>query len=308
MKSVINISRTAVVMVALATFVSGALAMTPGPTLIRECPGCAKPLKQFTIGSGNTIGAKSWTDGKVDAPMFRTGPALVKCPDCQKLFWIEDAKKLAELSWGDDAANAKWDKAKEFLDPVEEDYLTAANAAGVSREHELHARKQAWWLANDASRRRAGNSITWKGVRLENLPKLSALLDEKVEYDVILKAEIARELGQFETCSNLLARPFTAQDCECESYAAFVRKLAGEKKSKVELLPQVEAKKRGTTTDLPQNSKLPTADNTCTIRAGDTLTKIARQNHVTVKALTEANPGVDPTRLQVGQKLKLPTQ
>lgn len=45
-----------------------------------------------------------------------------------------------------------------------------------------------------------------------------------------------------------------------------------------------------------------------TIRVGDTLTKIARQQGVTVKALAEANPGVDATRLKVGQKLTLPSK
>lgn len=39
---------------------------------------------------------------------------------------------------------------------------------------------------------------------------------------------------------------------------------------------------------------------------GDTLDKIARKNHVTLKALQAANPGVIPTKLKVGQKLVVP--
>jgi LysM repeat protein len=39
---------------------------------------------------------------------------------------------------------------------------------------------------------------------------------------------------------------------------------------------------------------------------GDTLDKIAKKNHVTVKALQAANPGVVPTKLKVGQKLVVP--
>src|SRR5487761_2246015 len=38
----------------------------------------------------------------------------------------------------------------------------------------------------------------------------------------------------------------------------------------------------------------------------DTLDKIARKNHVTVKALEAANPGVIPTKLKIGQKLVIP--
>ena len=38
----------------------------------------------------------------------------------------------------------------------------------------------------------------------------------------------------------------------------------------------------------------------------DTLDKIAKKNHVTVKALQAANPGVIPTKLKIGQKLVIP--
>src|SRR5882724_4409722 len=38
----------------------------------------------------------------------------------------------------------------------------------------------------------------------------------------------------------------------------------------------------------------------------DTFSTIAKAKKVTVKALTEANPGVEPTKLQIGQKLHIP--
>jgi LysM repeat protein len=42
------------------------------------------------------------------------------------------------------------------------------------------------------------------------------------------------------------------------------------------------------------------------IAKGDTLGVIARRNSMTVKALMSANPGVDPRKLKIGQKLQLP--
>jgi peptidoglycan endopeptidase LytE len=39
---------------------------------------------------------------------------------------------------------------------------------------------------------------------------------------------------------------------------------------------------------------------------GDTLGKIAHKNGVSVRALEDANPGVQPTKLKAGQKLVLP--
>ncbi len=43
-----------------------------------------------------------------------------------------------------------------------------------------------------------------------------------------------------------------------------------------------------------------------TVAAGDTLSGIARKAGVTLSALEAANPGVDSTRLRIGQKLKVP--
>jgi hypothetical protein len=235
----LNVLRTALLVLVLVAGASTTPALTPGPTIILECPGCKQGLREFSIGSGNTIGAKWWTDGKMDAPMLPLGHALGKCPHCRELFWIADAKKLAEFRVYED--KAEWAKAESLLDPVEEDYLAAAMAKGVARERELQARKRAWWLANDTVRGRPERTLAWSGARRENLEKLSALINEHEECEIILKAEIARELGQFEACAKLLTRTFTEKGCE--SYAEFVRGLARAKKSSVEMRPSADLKR-----------------------------------------------------------------
>ena len=45
---------------------------------------------------------------------------------------------------------------------------------------------------------------------------------------------------------------------------------------------------------------------TYTVAAGDTLGSIAAKEHTTVDALLAANPGVDPTGLQIGDTIALP--
>jgi LysM repeat protein len=50
----------------------------------------------------------------------------------------------------------------------------------------------------------------------------------------------------------------------------------------------------------------PAAATDYTIVAGDTYDKISKKFHVTIPALVAANPGVEPTRLQVGKKIKIP--
>src|SRR6266850_3934961 len=42
------------------------------------------------------------------------------------------------------------------------------------------------------------------------------------------------------------------------------------------------------------------------VKSGDTFSHIASNKKVTVKALIETNPGVEPTKMQIGQKLHIP--
>jgi LysM repeat protein len=60
----------------------------------------------------------------------------------------------------------------------------------------------------------------------------------------------------------------------------------------------------GTTTVSPTPPAETPAD--YTIAAGDNLSTLARKFHVTVKALLDANPGIEPARLQIGQKIHVP--
>jgi len=66
-----------------------------------------------------------------------------------------------------------------------------------------------------------------------------------------------------------------------------------------ELEKEASAKHQGAQTDTPGTYK---------IRDGDTLLKIAHDRHVTLKALLKANPKLEPTKLQIGQKIIIPAQ
>lgn len=50
------------------------------------------------------------------------------------------------------------------------------------------------------------------------------------------------------------------------------------------------------------------SDGSYTVKSGDSLAKIARANGVSLAEIEAANPGVDPKRLKVGQKINLPTK
>jgi hypothetical protein len=225
--------------------VGWARALTPGPTIYRECPHCKKQIRQFTIGTGNTIGARWWTDGFMRAPMLPAMPWLVKCPHCQGLLWMNDAKELGrggdlsflEFKQARESLRAfEPSNAKEPLDALEADYLAAAAVRGLARERELHARLQAWWLANDPAREPGKPATVWTQSRTNNLNRLFTLLDERNDCERIRKAEIARELGRFADCLKLLAQPVSK---DCADTARQIGQLAKQKKTRVgEILPK----------------------------------------------------------------------
>jgi LysM repeat protein len=59
-------------------------------------------------------------------------------------------------------------------------------------------------------------------------------------------------------------------------------------------------------TSIPAPPTVETAGKEYLIASGDTLGAIAHRNGVSLKALLEANPGVVPTKLHVGQKIQIP--
>ncbi len=48
------------------------------------------------------------------------------------------------------------------------------------------------------------------------------------------------------------------------------------------------------------------ADGTYTVASGDTVAKVARKFAVKIDAIEAENPGLDPARLKVGQKIRIP--
>lgn len=205
--------------------------MTPGPLIIRKCSVCGKLIAQHTTGSGNTIGARFWTDGKMDAPMLPDRPRLVKCQHCGALVWINDQEKLAEIDFwrtGEEIP-PEFSDARPGATPSMEDYL-ASLAEGVSdRQKEHYLRLRVWWAGND---RRRGNEkeLPMSSQEIANLRAFAQILDEAEENERLMKAEVLRELGLFGKARALLGKPFSEELSEA---VATIRQLTEQKSTLV---------------------------------------------------------------------------
>jgi hypothetical protein len=183
--------------------------MTPGPTLIRTCSACGKLIAEHTIRSGNTFGARFWSDGKRDAPMLPDAPWLVKCPHCAALIWIDEQELVGTMHpWEPlDGDMATFKDARPVAAPSLQDYFAALSMPMVDGRKERYLRVHARWVGNDP-RRQTEHAGSMSGGEIANLRAFLPLLGEANDNDRIMKAEALRELGMFAEAESLFSSPF----------------------------------------------------------------------------------------------------
>lgn len=180
--------------------------MIPGPNYVYKCPNCGNLVTKSSLLSGNTFGAKRFSDGKSFATMLPGYPGITKCKKCDTIFWLNELNEIGIYDWTDDS-NSEWvnaDKA-EFLE-IEDYYSAINNGIAENKEEELMIRKQIWWAYNDKSRKGLeifndeNDELRW----IENVKKLKTLLDQSDINQKIMIAEIHRNLGEFDQCVRII--------------------------------------------------------------------------------------------------------
>ncbi len=204
--------------------------MIPGPNLLLKTPLTNTLVKIATINSGNTFGARRWTDAKREAPMLPDQPWLRRVPGGEELFWTDACEQAGEEEvW---TRPKRGEKEVPFAEaPTAEDYRRAIVTGGVATtpEQERYLRLRLWWLLNDPVRQGAPAAVSTPADR-EILLGLRALLDRSDANDRLLAAETSRELGDFVTAATLLEEAFPAG---MTPTADFIRELTARRDSTV---------------------------------------------------------------------------
>ncbi len=183
--------------------------MLPGPNQIIACPHCRGLSKNSTLMSGNTFGARVWTDGKQIAPMLPKSPLVVKCIHCSDFYWLAEGKVVGTQSWDDQEVNPAWktlDWPQELTE--EEFYLSIDKSMALNLIQERTLRVLAWWRRNDDFRDippEQKSIIPNTEACKKNLQALARLLEEGDENDCLMRAEVHRELGDFISAKQILA-------------------------------------------------------------------------------------------------------
>lgn len=175
--------------------------MLLGKPIVFQCPGCGCKHMRMNLISGNTFGGIFWSDGFSLTPMLPDIPRFTRCSSCNHLFNLQTCVQYE--SEGDDAYNLP-----EVIHPDRKDLEKAIHdQLFTNDEEEIHLRIRLWWTMNDHPVKSGETGTPGEGLPYtENAHRLLHLLKKnKREENALLIAELFRNLGEFDTCKQVLA-------------------------------------------------------------------------------------------------------
>lgn len=125
---------------------------------------------------------------------------------CAALFWVKEAALLGTCHPG--AIAAKWPKSRKVEGPTAGEFLSAIPSLDGDADKELFVRMRSWWRTNDRFRTGGADAAPFSEAERANLAAIAEALGDADPQHIIMRAEIARELGQFDQCLKLLDREF----------------------------------------------------------------------------------------------------
>ncbi len=182
--------------------------MTKGPDSILRIPDSGNLVRISTLLSGNTFGARWWTDGKMEAPMLPDSPLLRKDPKTLETFWTDECEEVAEVELGSLEKSIYADVALAVTATGADIAQRLQEGETLTQKHEIYLRVRLWWYWNDPFRH--GQSPPEEPTKAcsENLLRLRALLDSNEPPARLMAAEVSRQLGDHEKAASLLMLPY----------------------------------------------------------------------------------------------------
>jgi hypothetical protein len=108
--------------------------MIPGPPKYIACPRCSTVYSFRTLVSGNTFGAKYWSNGNRVTPMLPRPHQFTRCESCHHFFWLREGKVIN---------TTEKIFARNFF---ERDYLEMIESrTDLNKRDLIYLRTNSWW-------------------------------------------------------------------------------------------------------------------------------------------------------------------
>ncbi len=182
----------------------------PDSDILLRCPHCGAYAWALTLFTDNIFSAARWSDGKPDASMLPEENGITRCYECHTFYWLKDALNFGEIIFPMSEYIFPEPSGKEpYTEDLDIPSLVEAIEQGLGNtvDRKKHLRIRLWWALNDLIRQReqVDAFLHHKDLFSTNLQALDILLRASHEpEDRLMRAEIARETGEFDHCLELL--------------------------------------------------------------------------------------------------------
>ena len=180
--------------------------MMPSKPRILKCPHCGGLRRVCSIMSGNTFGMTQWSDMKIDLPMLPRMSPVLQCPICKKYHNYDHSQIVGECrSWG----NASYGHLSyRSLIEAFEQLAPTGKEENTHRMMMLWAYNDIYWDKSDEWKQKKAHKHQPDRTFFEQNARALIAMDST---NVLLKAELHRELGGFEECLRILCSVNRAQ-------------------------------------------------------------------------------------------------
>ena len=166
--------------------------MLPGNCILASCPHCGEKKELLQLLSGNTFGAVLWSDAKQVAPMLPCVSDVQKCPACGHYFFLSEAETEEGDDYSFETGRLSFDEAVEAFNELK----------GCSNDNLGELSILVVWAFNDMIRENLTPTVE-QYAKFKDI--VSGCLKNPIfNGDEFFRAELFREIGEFEECMNIL--------------------------------------------------------------------------------------------------------
>lgn len=189
---------------------------------ILKCPHCGALRYMINVLSGNSMGAVRWSDTKVEAPMMRSSSSVLRCPACKRYHFYSDGEivGLTESHWESRKRWWHWKRRKSSecwpswdcgtlsYQSLKEAFAQLKPTGDNEREIRIMLLNgyNDWYGGCQGTRQPSEAPAEERSYFEQNARRLIELFSDESPNSLLMRAELYRELGEFEQAISLLDR------------------------------------------------------------------------------------------------------
>ena len=174
--------------------------MLPANARIVKCPFCGERKELLNLASGNTFGAKHWSDQKMIAPMLPRVSPVQKCPKCGK-YYLEYKQHYKEgEDWSSERGELTYQQWKEAYEQFKADKSIKHDDMQIIRHHLIMAFNNEYYRYGDNMAEAREEAFF---IEIINDYIASNKWNSQ---NMLFKAELYREAGEMTKCNEVLSQ------------------------------------------------------------------------------------------------------